>query len=429
MKILFTLLILGQIMMAATIEYIETNGLKIPVIFEEDRRLPLATMQFIFTNSGSITDTTKAGLAKISARVMNEGTKKLGSSAFAEALESKAIHVSSSAGTETFVMEVGGLKENFDVALNYFATLLKDPNFTQKALEKVKTTTIGSLSRKENDFDYIASNELKSILFSGSVLANPSSGTIKSVKSINLNDIKKFIKSNLVSSKLIIAIGGDVEINDIKEKIIKIIKTLPKGQTSEVKNYRVVDKRKDSILKKETQQAYVYFGAPFDMSVDDEDYYKARVATFILGAGGFGSRMMEEIRVKRGLAYSAYSKVHVSKSSSYFNGYLQTKLESQEEAKKTVKEVVTEFVKNGVTKEELAHTKKFLLGSEPLRVETMSQRLNRTFMEYYKGQELGHSVKELKKIEKLKLKDLNAFIKEHKEILEMSFAIVTNKKK
>jgi len=425
MKIFLTLLILGQIIMAATIEYIETNGLKIPVIFESDKRLPLATMQFIFTNSGSITDTTKAGLAKMSARVMNEGTKELGSSAFAEALESKAIHISSSTGTETFVMEVGGLKENFDVALNYFSTLLKDPNFTEEALEKVKTTTIGSLSRKENDFDYIASNELKSILFSGSVLANPSSGTIESVKSIDLEMIKQFLKSNLVSSKLIIAIGGDVEIKDVKEKIIKIINTLPKGESSDVENYRVVDERDDSILKKETQQAYVYFGAPFDMSVDDEDYYKARVATFILGAGGFGSRMMEEIRVKRGLAYSAYARVNVSKSSSYFNGYLQTKLESQEEAKKTVKEVVAEFVKYGVTKEELAHTKKFLLGSEPLRVETMGQRLNRTFMEFYKGQDLGQSAKELKKIEKLKLKDLNAFIKEHKEILDISFAIVT----
>ena len=150
--------------MAATIQYIETNGLKIPLIYEEDKRLPLATMQFTFTNAGSITDTDKAGLAKMSARVMNEGTKKLGSSAFAEQLESQAIHISASTGAETFVLEVGSLSENFDVALGYFASLLADPNFTEDALSKVKTTTIGALSRKENDFDYIASNELKSIL-------------------------------------------------------------------------------------------------------------------------------------------------------------------------------------------------------------------------------------------------------------------------
>lgn len=425
MKFFLSIMILGQILMAATIEYIETNGLKVPLIYENDKRLPLATMQFIFTNSGSIRDTQKSGLAKLSSRVMNDGTKKLGSNAFAEALESKAIHISSTAGTETFVMEVGSLTEEFDEALKYFDALLKDPNFTQETLDKVKTTTIGGLSRKENDFDYVASNELKSILFRGTVLANPSAGTIESVKSIELDDVKKFVKSNLVSSKLIVVLGGDVDLEDTKNKIAKIIDSMLKGKKSQVKNYSVAKNAKDSTLLRETEQAYVYFGSPYNMSVDDEDYYKARVATYILGTGGFGSRLMEEIRVKRGLAYSAYARVHVSKSSSYFNGYLQTKLESLDEAKKTVKEVIAEFVKNGVTKEELSHTKKFLLGSEPLRVETMSQRLNRTFMEYYKGQEFGHSEKELQKIEKLKLKDLNEFIKKHTEILEMNFAIVT----
>ncbi|MDQ7045751.1 MAG: pitrilysin family protein [Sulfurimonas sp.] len=411
--------------MAARIEYIETNGLKIPVIFEDDKRLPLATMQFVFTDAGSITDTNKAGLAKISARMMNEGTKELGSSAFAEQLESKAIHIASSTGVETFVMEVGSLTENFNDALDYFADLLKAPNLTVDALSKVKTTTIGGLSRKENDFDYIASKELKAVLFEGSVLANPSSGTIDSVKGIEINDVKNFLEKNIVSAKLIVVLGGDIDLKLVKAKIGNIIASMQRGEKTEAKNYEVIKKAKTSILKRETEQAYVYFGSPYNMSAGDEDYYKARVATFILGTGGFGSRLMEEIRVKRGLAYSAYARVSVTKSSSYMTGYLQTKLESMEEAKQTVKEVVAKFVKKGVTKEELEQTKKFLLGSEPLRVETMSQRLNRTFMEYYNAHELGHSKKELKRIEKLKLKDLNAFIKEHKEILEMSFAIVT----
>ena len=425
MKFLITLLITGQIIMAATIEYIETNGLKVPVIFEDDKRLPLVTMQFIFQNSGTITDTTKPGLAKFSARVMSEGTKKLGSSAFAESLESKAIHISASTGKETFVMEVGCLKEEFTDGLKKFDDLLKDPNFSEEAVSKVKTTTMGSISSKANDFDYVASNELKTILFKDTPLANPASGTIESVESIELSDVKAFVKEHLVSSRLIVVIGGDIDIESAKLKIEKIIKAMPKGKMIPLKHYEPSKKVSQNILKKETQQAYVYFGSPYNMRYDSEDYYKARVAMFILGTGGFGSRLMEEIRVKKGLAYSAYARVSVSKSSSFMNGYLQTKLESLEDAQKTVKEVVAEFVENGVTADELEQTKKFLLGSEPLRVETMSQRLNRTFMEFYKGQELGHSAQELKKIEKIKLKDLNEFIKSHKEILEMSFAIVT----
>jgi len=424
-KIFLAILILGNVIMAATIQHIDVKGMKIPLIFEDDKRLPLVTMQFIFKNSGSITDTDKAGLAKFSARIMSEGTSKLGSSAFAETLEAKAIHISASTGKETFVVELGSLKEEFEDGLKSFKALLKDPNFTQEAITKVKTTTLGGLAKKENDFDYIASSELKALLFEGSVMANPASGTVKSVTSIELNDVKEFIKKNLVSSKLIVVVGGDIDIDKMKSEIAKVIESLPVGKSSDVKNYKVVDKTKEKIIKKETEQAYIYFGSPYNISVESEDNYKARVATFILGTGGFGSRLMEEIRVKRGLAYSAYARVQVTKSSSYMSGYLQTKLDSLDEAKKTVKEVVAKFVKDGVTKEELEQTKKFLLGSEPLRVETMSQRLNRTFMEYYKGQELGHSVKELELIKNLKLKDLNSYIKEHKEILEMSFAIVT----
>lgn len=424
-KIVLILLALGNIIMAATIEEIKVKDTNITVIIEQDKRLPLVTMQFVFRNSGTIADTTKAGLAKFSAKVMNEGTKKLGSSAFAEELESKAIHISASTGKETFVIEMGCLKEELDEGLKYFNMLLKEPNLTEDAIEKVRTTTLGSLARKENDFDYIASNELKALLFDGSVLANPSSGTVQSVKSITLEDVKKFIKENIVTAKLIVVVGGDIEAEDVKAKVAKIIKAMPLGQNGEIKNYPVAKEPKEKIVIKETEQAYIYFGSPYDISVDSKDYYKAKVATFILGSSGFGSRLMEEIRVKKGLAYSAYARLDVTKSSSYMNGYLQTKLDSLEEAKKTVKEVVAEFVKKGVTKDELEQTKKFMLGSEPLRVETMSQRLNRTFMEYYNGHELGHSLKELELVKELKLADLNEFIKAHKEILDMSFAIVT----
>jgi predicted Zn-dependent peptidase len=424
-RIILTLLILGNIIMATTIDEIKTKDVNVPLIFEQDKRLPLITMQLVFKNSGSISDTKKAGLAKFSAKFMNEGTKELGSSAFAEALESKAIHISASSGKETFVIELGCLKEEFDEGLKYLHMLLSDPNLTPEVIKKIKTSTLGSLANKENDFDYIAANELKALLFEGSVLAQPSSGTVASVKSIELDDVKNFIKENLVSSKLIVVVGGDTDIKEIKPKVIKIIDSLSVGKSSEVIKYEITKEPKEKVIKKDTQQAYVYFGSPYHISVDSDDYYKARVATFILGAGGFGSRLMEEIRVKRGLAYSAYARLDATKSSCSMNGHLQTKLGSLEEAKKSVKDIVEDFVKNGVKKSELEQTKKFLLGSEPLRVETMSQRLNRTFMEYYNGHKLGHSDRELELIKNLELKELNKFIKEHTEILEMSFAIVT----
>lgn len=425
MKFFTILLIIGQILMAAKIETIEIDGVKVPLIYEEDTRLPLVSTQLIFRNSGSISDVDIAGLAKFSAKVLNEGTKKLGSNAFAQKLESKAISISTSTGTETFVMNVSSLKGEYSASLKYLNAILKDPNYSKSSLSKIKTMTLGSLSRKENDFDYVASNELKKIMFGGTVLGQPSSGTKESVENIKISDVKAFIKKHLVLSRAIVVVGGDVSIDEVKKEMKMVLKTLAIGEDKPLAHFDVNKKAKTVILKRETQQAYIYFGSPYNMSVDDSEYYKARVATFILGTGGFGSRLMEEIRVKRGLAYSAYARVHVSKSSSYMSGYLQTKLDSMDEAKKTVSEVIHEFVKNGVTEDELEQTKKFLLGSEPLRVETMNQRLSRTFLEYYKGFKLGHSQVELEKIKNLKLKDLNKYIKAHKEILDISFAIVT----
>jgi len=425
MKIFLTLLIIGQILMAATIDSITVKGIKVPFIYEKDTRLPLTTTQVVFTNAGSIKNTQIAGLASFSAKILNEGTKKLGSNAFAEKLESKAISISAHAGTETFVLEMSSLKDEYANGMKYLETLVKDPNYSLESISKIKTMTLGGLSRKENDFDYVASNELKNILFEGGILGQPTSGTVQSINRVQLSDVQTFIKNNLVISKAIIVVGGDIDVNDVKKRMKNFLALLPEGEKEEVTYFEVIKEPKTVILKKETEQAYIYFGSPYNMKVDDAEYYKARVATFILGTGGFGSRLMEEIRVKRGLAYSAYARVHVSNSSSYMSGYLQTKLDSMDEAKKTVSKVIKKFVKNGVTQDELDQTIKFLLGSEPLRVETMNQRLSRTFMEYYKGFKLGHSVEELEKIKSLKLKDLNKYIKSHKEILDISFAIVT----
>ena len=344
---------------------------------------------------------------------------------FAKKLEERAIHFGVNTGTETLVIEMASLKEEFDRGAKLLKELLDEPNLTNEAFEKVKTNTLGLLSRRESDYDYIAGVNLKKVLFKNTPIGQPSDGTVESIEKIRLKDVEDFIKKHLVLKRAIVVVGGDIELDEAKEKIVKILKNLDTGNIEPLGYYKASAKKEKLEVKKDTKQAYIYFGAPFYLKVEDEDNYKVRVASYILGAGGFGSRLMEEVRVKRGLAYSAYSRVSINKSYSYFSGYLQTKLKSQDEAIKVVKEVIEEFTKNGVTQKELDAAKKFLLGSEPLRNETLSQRLGRAFSEFYKGKPLGYSKKELQKIEKLTLEELNKFIKSHPEINELSFSIVT----
>lgn len=410
--------------MSATIKHINIKGIEVPIIFEEQKDLPILNLQLVFQNSGYIQDKDKSGLVNLSSSILNEGTKELGSSNFAQILDENAITIHSSNGFETFVIEVSSLKEQSKKAVSLLNDLLKSPNFTQSSLDKIKTIQTGYLKRKENDFDFIAQNQLKALLFKDTALENPSSGTIESISKIELKDIENFLSKTISLNNLIIVAGGNFTQKEIETLIRPILENLKTGEKSEVKKIDFKSQKSEKTLQRDTEQAYIYFGSSFNIDSKDEENYKAKVASFILGGSGFGSRLMEEIRVKRGLAYSAYGNISINKTHTYFSGYLQTKNETAKEAQELVSKLVEEFVENGVTQEELTAAKNFLLGSEPLRNETLAQRLNKAFTLYYRGLDQDYSKKELEKIQNLKLEDLNNYIKSHKEINNLTFSIV-----
>ncbi|MEV9593225.1 pitrilysin family protein [Aliarcobacter butzleri] len=410
--------------MSATIKHINIKGIEVPIIFEEQKDLPILNLQLVFQNSGYIQDKDKSGLVNLSSSILNEGTKELGSSNFAQILDENAITIHSSNGFETFVIEVSSLKEQSKKAVSLLNDLLKSPNFTQSSLDKIKTIQTGYLKRKENDFDFIAQNQLKALLFKDTALENPSSGTIESISKIELKDIENFLSKTISLNNLIIVAGGNFTQKEIETLIKPILENLKIGEKSEVKKIDFKSQKSEKTLQRDTEQAYIYFGSSFNIDSRDEENYKAKVASFILGGSGFGSRLMEEIRVKRGLAYSAYGNISINKTHTYFSGYLQTKNETAKEAQELVSKLVDEFVENGVTQEELTAAKNFLLGSEPLRNETLAQRLNKSFTLYYRGLDQDYSKKELEKIQNLKLEDLNNYIKSHKEINNLTFSIV-----
>jgi len=412
--------------MAEMAKEVKIKDAQVPVVFEEGNFIPIVSLQLVFTNAGHLSNT-KDGLADMSAKLLNEGTKKDGSVGFAQKLDDHAVDVSAHVGRESFVFEVSALKSEFPYAIERLKELLKDPNYTSEALEQVKRQKIGWLTQKKSDFDYIAATKLREILFKGTPLARPYDGTIESVKFITLDDIKDFISTHLGYNNAIVVIGGDISFDEAESYVNGILPLLPKVKKVKTPWFTASDKREVVLIPEDTQQAYIYFGAPFDYTYKEKDQYKAKIAEYILGGAGFGSRLMEEIRVKRGLTYGAYSMLRRTKYASYLSGYLQTKLSTQDEAKELVQKVVDDFVSKGITADELEAAKKFLVGSEPLRMETLSQRLDRAYNEFYYGRPLGFSKEQLKKIETVTLKEMNNFITSHKELSDLSFSIVTKK--
>nr|WP_104578128.1 pitrilysin family protein [Helicobacter felis] len=385
----------------------------------------MGAVRLMFIGGGNLMDKNKYGLSKLSAAMLNEGTKELGNVKFAEQLEQLAITLDTDIRLESLHIDLGFLKEYESKAVGYLIDLLRSPNLTPSALEKVQKRMTAAALTKMSNFDYLAQLELNKILFANTPLANPAIGTPKSIQSISLEDVKKRLEDALDIERLIIVMGGDLDTNQVLDQLKPLLETLPSNKPFFSPHFVTAKEPQEKVIYKDTQQAYIYFGSPFHMQDLEKELPLAKVMSFVLGSSGFGSRLMDTIRVKEGLAYSAYMRIQLSRIINCATGYLQTKLENQDKSIALIKKVVKEFVDKGITQEELDGAKKFLLGSEPLANETLGERLTNKFHNFYLGLPLNYDKIMLERIKNLKLEEINVYIKSHPEVADLSFSVLT----
>ncbi|HEC1773799.1 TPA: insulinase family protein [Campylobacter lari] len=401
---------------------LDFNETKIDIIYEYENELPIVFFKLIFKNSGKIAEKHNRGCASMLARLLNEGSND----EFFKSLEYRAIELYAKASFECFQISIKCLKEHFDFALEKLQELFLNVRFDEKILQRLKTLALGELASLNTDYDYQAKRLLNKNVFKDEIFASGLDGTKESIEKISLKELQDFMSENLVLDNALFVFGGDVKEDEVKVKTEKICQILKRNTPNQNKNYKLIDESIEVSEQKSTEQAYIYFCSPFNMQINDEKMYLAKLALFILGQGGFGSRLMEEVRVKRGLAYSAYAMLDVNLNYSRVFGYLQTKNESSNEAKTLVKEVFENFVQNGVNEKEFQLAKQFLVGSMPLRYESLAKRLDIMLNEYLHGLKLGNLKEEMQKIKNTTLDELNDFIKTHSEITKVSFASIEN---
>jgi len=274
-KIMIMIFLMQGLLMAETIQKLDYKETQVPVIFEDSKTLPIISMQLVFTNAGHLSNT-KDGQADMASKLLNEGTKKDGAVGFAKKLDDRAVDLHAQVGRESFVIELSSLKSEFGYGVDRLMELLKDPNYTEEALSQIKRQKIGWLTQKKSDFDYIAATNLREMLFKGTPLARPYDGTMESVKAMTLNDLEAFIKAHLGYNNLIVVIGGDLSFDEAKRYVEKVLPLLPQSHTKPVGPFVASDKKEVKEMDEDTQQAYIYFGAPFDYS------YKAKLAVQVL---------------------------------------------------------------------------------------------------------------------------------------------------
>ena len=408
------------------LDFIEVNGAKIPLIYELSNALPLGNISIIFYGGGKVYES-KVALSAFSADLLNRGSKKSGEIDFADKLESNAISLGVASGLESLTFELSFLSQKREIAFELLGELLSSPNFTADAFNQSQIALKSELLAKENNFDYIAGKNLNKLIFKGTPLENPALGEIADIEKIKLGDIESFVKNALSLENAVILVGGDFALESIKDDLTKLLSILPKGEKIKRAKFAVRGKSQTISVAKPTKQAYIYFASPFKFDSYEKDLHKMTLMSFIMGSSGFGSRVMEEIRVKRGLAYSAYFYASVNSVTAQTAGYLQTKLENKDTAINALREIIANFIKKGGTQKELDDAKSYILGSRVLGNETLNQRLNKKFRNFSRDLPLNYDEILVQKIKNLTLSELNAYIKAHSEVNNLSFSVVVDK--
>lgn len=398
------------------------QNVTIPLVFEQNTSLPIVSLELIFKNSGAIFDEFLS-ISAVFSEILNEGSKEQKKEDFYQILEDKAIRFYAYATKENIIFSLYCFATDLKVGINAIKQVLNAPNFSTKTISSVKSRLIAKLENKKKNNDYLAVNLLNKTLFSGNNFAKTFLGTKESIVRVRYEGLKQKQKSSFTQNKLIMAISGFIDEKAAKNLLLDLSKTLSVAPIESVKPFKISHNKQIKFLKQDVNQTFIHFGAEF---LKDTNEHLVLLASNILGGGGFGSRLTEEVRVKRGLAYSVWAGINQARFVSFFSGYMQTSVKNQSLAIELLQTTIKNFIEKGATQNELKNAQEFLLGSEPLKLEKTNQRLKRILKNVYLEKTINHDKEVLEKLKKTSLKELNEFLSSHTEMLDLSFGIVSS---
>lgn len=337
------------------------NGMRVYLL--EDHELPIVHMTG-FVTAGSIYDppemTSLAGLT--GALVRSGGTESLKPDALDAELEFMASAVESGIGEDMGSLSMSTLAKNLDRTLEIYAELLMKPGFDQSRLDLAKNQTIDAIRRQNDDPKGVAGREFKRAIYENHPLG--SIATIESVSRISRSDMVELHKRFFTPKGMILAVSGDFKRGEL---IAKLEKLFGNWQPEEPKLQAVATPQEGSakqalLARKQVSQSVIRMGH-LGLEKNNPDQYAIRVMDYILG-GGFTSRLTQQIRSDRGLAYHAGSRFDIGRRfPGMFIAETETKAESTVLAINLISEIIDGMTKELVTEGELKQAKESIINS------------------------------------------------------------------
>ncbi len=358
-------------------EVISDGG--IVALLVEDHTNPIITMNFAFRGGGALDPEGKEGLADMAAGLLDEGSGDLDSQAFRQRLEELAVSISFSAGRDTFGGSLSTLTRTRDEAFSLLKTALTKPRFDEEPVARIRSQILAGLRQESEDPNAIAGKTLFKTLFGEHPYGRPSGGTLESIEAITTDDLRSFAARRLARDNLVIGVVGDITSDELASLLDDTFGGLPaKADSWVIPDITPPDERQQVVVRINVPQSAILF-AQGGLKRDDPDFYAAYVMNYVLGGGGFTSRLYTEVREKRGLAYSVYSYLTPYENTALILGGAGTANARVKETLDVLNEEWARIAENGITEKELNDAKTYLTGSYPLRF-TASGKISRMLM-------------------------------------------------
>jgi zinc protease len=276
------------------------------------------------------------------------------------------------------------LKKDIDKGLDLFMEVLTQPIFPEEEVKREVEKTLAAIQSEEDQPDEVAKKTFLKTLFLDSPYGHPVEGTRESIPKITRESIVRFYRSYYHPNNAILTVIGDMTKEELKGKLISRLEKWPVGEIPKSPFISKFEKEQKTVkINRPITQANILLGHT-GVSRGNPDFYAITVMNYILGGGGFASRLMGEIRNKRGLAYSVGSFFDPGKYPGSFQIVLQTKNASAPEAIALSIQEMEKIQKELVSEKELEGAKKYLIGSFPMRFDTQGKLVNfLTQVEYY----------------------------------------------
>jgi zinc protease len=348
------------------------NGLI--VLHTERNNLPIVKVSLLVKASPLDEPPEKAGLANLTAQMLSEGTRNRTSQQISEEIEFVGGSVGASADEDYIMVSLSVLKKDIENGFDIFSDILLTPTFPGKELNIQKELITGSLQQSEEDPGYVAEKTFAKAVFGEHPYGRQVEGTVESVRAIERDALVAFHAKYFRPNNSILSVAGDISFAELKALINKYLSHWSKGKIPDRKEFKINDISSPKVIRidKDLTQANIIIGH-IGIERSNPDYYAVSVMNYILGGGGFASRLMQIIRDKMGLAYDVHSYFRASKERGFFQAEVQTKNKSANTAISEILKQMKKIQDEDVSVEELSDAKSYLTGSFPRRLDTMAK--------------------------------------------------------